>query len=94
MAALAKKSSGSHDGSACAHAGYERVGSDRMKVELPPDLWSSGLFMCFGIRLVGELRREKNMRLMFGEVFCHANATEKSTLIAANSHDLRSEAFD
>ena len=91
-AMLAKESSCAHDRASCPNSGNEGVRSERMIIKLPPNLGSSGLLVCLDIRFVCELRRQKNMWLMQGQFFGHANAAQEAPLILADAHDLRSQA--
>src|SRR6185437_5677564 len=91
---LAEKLSDAHDGPASADAGDEGIRDNRLKIELPPNLRTGRLFVGFDVGFVGELSRQKYARLVFGELFSHANAAEEAALISAYRNDLRAETFD
>src|SRR4051794_40795681 len=92
--ALAKKSSGSHDGTACSHARDECVRPNRVIAKLPPNLRTGSLFVSFNICVICELRWQKHIWVMQRQIFRHTNAAKKAALILADAYDGCTEAFD
>src|ERR1043165_5406125 len=86
---FAQEFSDAHDGPAGADSGDKGIRDDRMKVELPPNLRTGCLFVGFDVGLVGELSRQKYVRLVLGKLFSHPNAAQEAPLIPAYRDDLR-----
>src|SRR4051794_23054802 len=60
---FAQQFSGAHDRAAGADGGDKAVRLNRLKIELPPDLRSRCFLVGLDVGLIGELRRQKDMRL-------------------------------
>src|SRR5574341_1450501 len=81
-----------HDRAASTDAGNKRIRSQPVKVQLPPNFRARRLRVGFDVGFVRKLRREKHVLFMLCKLFSHANAAEKSALIATHGNDLRAEA--
>src|SRR5262245_5467298 len=84
----------SHDCAAGPDTADKGIGLNRVKIKLPPDLRAGSFFVRFDVSLVGELSGQKHVWLFFGQRFSHANAADKSTLVAAHRNDFRPEALN
>src|SRR5437763_8332913 len=87
-----QESSGSHDCASRAHTGNKGIGLYCVKVQLPPYFGTRGFFVGFNISAAGKLTGQEYMLLALRQFLRHSNASEKSSLIAADRDDLRSQA--